>query len=88
MCERCEEIRRLLLQAVAESAARVAAGGAPPDFDGWLVANPDALNDLRLAQVPYDQAATAWITGFVAGCLLREWDMDDQVVPNMPAADA
>jgi hypothetical protein len=84
MCEKCEAIRELLLQNVAESAARVAAQGAPADFDGWLGANPQAIEDLQLARIPYELAQIAWMHGFIAGRLLQELGLP----PNMPAADA
>jgi hypothetical protein len=91
MCEKCEAIRDLLLQAVVQSAALVAERGAPPDFDGWLEANPDACDDLRIAAIPYELAQAAWLRGYIAGRLFAELGLprpDSAPVPNMPAADA
>jgi hypothetical protein len=80
----------MLLENVAESAARVAARGAPADFDGWLGANPQAIEDLQLARIPYELARIVWMHGFIAGRLLGELGPPSQneIVPNMPAADA
>ena len=89
MCEKCEIIREMLLEAVAVSALRVAESGGPADFDVWLEANPTARADLQLAELPFEMVQAIWTQGYVAGSLLAELrDRATTPQPNMPAAEA